>query len=66
MKLRVPKHAKPGECAVTPEELAAHAEGLVCLTGGNDGPLGRGMKRRGDGERRENRVELAVVAGSIW
>src|SRR6185295_12028569 len=22
MKLRVPKHAKPGECAVTPDELA--------------------------------------------
>src|SRR2546427_426742 len=39
MKLRVPKHAKPGECAVTPEELAAHAEGLICLTGEVDGPL---------------------------
>src|SRR5260221_11447569 len=24
MKLRVPKHAKPGQCAVTPYELAAH------------------------------------------
>jgi error-prone DNA polymerase len=39
MKLRVPKHAKPGECAVTPDELAAHAEGLICLTGIDDGPL---------------------------
>src|SRR2546422_2737825 len=39
MKLRVPKHAKPGECAVSPDELAEHAEGLICLTGGNDGPL---------------------------
>jgi len=39
MKLRVPKHAKPGECAVTPEELAAHADGLICLTGAADGPL---------------------------
>src|SRR5262244_2362641 len=27
MKLRVPKHAKPGECVVTPEELAAYAKG---------------------------------------
>ena len=26
---------------VTMEELAAHAEGLICLTGGPDGPLGR-------------------------
>ena len=41
MKLRVPKHAKPGECAVTPEELAAHAEGLICLTGSGDGPLAK-------------------------
>jgi error-prone DNA polymerase len=47
MKLRVPKHAKPGECAVTPDELAAHAEGLICLTGGDDGPL-----NEGDGETR--------------
>jgi error-prone DNA polymerase len=27
MKMRVPKHAKPGECVVTSEELAAHADG---------------------------------------
>lgn len=39
MKLRVPKHAKPGECVATPDELAAHAEGLVCLTGEVDGPI---------------------------
>ncbi|MGQ0762420.1 MAG: DNA polymerase III subunit alpha [Acidobacteriota bacterium] len=39
MKMRVPKHAKPGECAVTLEEVAAHADGLVCLTGAKDGPL---------------------------
>jgi error-prone DNA polymerase len=40
MKLRVPKHAKPGECAVTTDELQAHAQGLICLTGGDHGPLG--------------------------
>src|SRR5215204_3518826 len=39
MKLHVPKHAKPGECVVTSDELAAHATGLVCLTGGFDGPI---------------------------
>jgi error-prone DNA polymerase len=43
MKMRVPKHAKPGECAVSVEELAAHAEGLVCLTGGGDGPLANSL-----------------------
>ena len=36
MKLRVPKHARPGECAVTPQELTAHVEGLICLTGRED------------------------------
>jgi error-prone DNA polymerase len=39
MKLRVPKHAKPGECAVSLDELAEYADGLVCLTGDQDGPL---------------------------
>jgi error-prone DNA polymerase len=39
MKLRVPKHAKPGECVATAEELAAHAKGLICLTGSFDGPI---------------------------
>ena len=43
MKLRVPKHAKPGQCVVTPEELAGHAEGLVCLTGSIDGPIAKAI-----------------------
>jgi error-prone DNA polymerase len=46
MKMRVPKHAKPGECAVTPDELAEYAEGLVCLTGGHDGPLAKALHHR--------------------
>ncbi|HJZ80042.1 MAG TPA: error-prone DNA polymerase [Pyrinomonadaceae bacterium] len=46
MKLRVPKHAKPGECAVTPDELAEYAEGLVCLTGDIDGPLAEHFHHR--------------------
>ena len=46
MKLRVPKHAKPGECAVTTDELAAYAEGLVCLTGAHDGPLAKAFHHR--------------------
>ena len=46
MKLRVPKHAKPGECSVTLDELAVHAEGLVCLTGEADGPLAGAFNQR--------------------
>src|SRR4029079_14243452 len=45
MKLRVPEHAKEGECVVTPEELAAHAEGLICLTGSVDGPIAKSIDR---------------------
>ena len=39
IKLRAPKHAKPGEVRATLDELAQHSEGLSCLTGGDDGPL---------------------------
>src|SRR5215831_18482392 len=46
MKLRVLKHAKPGECAVTLDELAAYAEGCVCLTGDSEGPLAGAIHRR--------------------
>jgi error-prone DNA polymerase len=53
MKLRVPKHAKPGECVVTSEELAAHAGGLICLTGGFDGPIAAVLSPR-DAENTNN------------
>src|SRR5215216_4583850 len=46
MKLRVPKNAERGECVVTSDELAAHAAGLVCLTGGFDGPIARAIHAR--------------------
>ena len=57
MKLRVPKHAKAGECAVTPAELTAHAEGLVCLTGGEDGPVANAMRSCGDAAKMASTVE---------
>jgi error-prone DNA polymerase len=50
MKMRVPKHSKPGECAITADELAAHAEGLICLTGGDDGPLNLNGETQGRGD----------------
>jgi error-prone DNA polymerase len=46
MKLRVPKHAKLGECVVTSDELAEHAAGLICLTGGFDGPIASAINPR--------------------
>jgi len=54
MKLRVPKHAKPGECAVTPDELAEHAEGLICLTGDSEGPLAQNIHHTDTEEHRDS------------
>src|SRR5580698_6479317 len=39
-KLRTAKHPKPGqEAAATPDEIAEFAEGMICLTGDDEGPL---------------------------
>jgi error-prone DNA polymerase len=43
MKLR----AKKGEGSVQAEEVAEHAEGLVCLSGGEEGPLAHALMRGG-------------------
>jgi error-prone DNA polymerase len=43
MKLR----AKKGEGSVRAEEVEEHAEGLVCLTGGADGPLATALQQGG-------------------
>src|SRR5216684_2751603 len=63
MKLRVPKHAKPGECVVTPDELSEHADGLVCLTGGNDGPLAQSINHRGHRGAQETAERLIDIFG---
>ncbi|MGD1070193.1 MAG: error-prone DNA polymerase [Bryobacteraceae bacterium] len=45
MKLRAgTKNPKPGhEAAATQEDFTEFAEGLICLTGGDEGPLARGI-----------------------
>jgi error-prone DNA polymerase len=53
MKLR----AKKGEGAVTEEELAEHAEGLVCLTGDAEGPLAAALQ--GDFLNSDREVQTA-------
>src|SRR5205085_4399280 len=63
MKMRVPKHAKPGECTVTPNELAEHAEGLVCLTGGSDGLLAKDFHHKGHRGAQRNAEWLIDVFG---
>src|SRR5256885_2491763 len=63
MKLRVPKHAKPGECAVTRDELAEYAEGLICLTGDNDGPIAKTLNHRGHREAERTTEQLIEIFG---
>jgi len=58
MKLRVPKHAKPGECAATEDELREHAEGLVCLTGDEYGPLAAALEMVGP--KKANAASIAT------
>src|ERR1700694_451346 len=65
MKLRVHKHATPGECAATFDELAAHAEGLICLTGAEDGPLSKAFHRR-DAESAEEAQRTAECLVDIF
>ncbi|HEV2023030.1 MAG TPA: error-prone DNA polymerase [Terriglobales bacterium] len=60
MKLRVPKH---GECVATAEELAGHARGLICLSGGGDGPLAAALDRGGLEEGRRCLQELEEIFG---
>ena len=68
MKLRVPKHAKPGECAVTTDELAEYAAGLVCLTGGIEGPVAACINHRDteDAQRITERLVDIFGQGNVY
>src|SRR5438874_5979071 len=55
MKLR----SKKNEGAVYEEELSQHAKGLICLTGGDDGPLAHAL-RNGGIEAARNSVERLI------
>jgi len=59
MKLR----AKKGEGAVTQQELEEHAEGLICLTGGGEGPLATALQRGGMEEARRALDQLIGIFG---
>ncbi|MGO9125086.1 MAG: DNA polymerase III subunit alpha [Terriglobales bacterium] len=59
MKLRAAK----GEGAVHEEELQEHAEGLICLTGGHDGPLALALASGGMEAARSCIACLARIFG---
>jgi error-prone DNA polymerase len=59
MKLR----AKKGEGAVLPQELEEHAQGLICLTGGAEGPLAAALQQGGIDEARRQVDHLIAIFG---
>jgi error-prone DNA polymerase len=59
MKLR----AKKGEGAVQKEELEEHADGLICLTGGADGPLAAALRRGGIEEAGKQVEQMIGIFG---
>jgi error-prone DNA polymerase len=59
MKLR----AKKGKGAVREEELEEHANGLICLTGGADGPLDAALQHGGIEEARKQVEQLVGLFG---
>src|SRR5438128_8136748 len=59
MKLR----AKKDEGAVREDELREHAAGLVCLTGGDNGPLSLALARDDNTEARQSVECLADIFG---
>ncbi len=59
MKLR----AKKGEGAVQKEELEEHAHGLICLTGGVEGPLAAALHHGGIEEARRQIEQLVGIFG---
>src|SRR5580692_9964163 len=60
MKLR----ANKGEGVVCAEELEEHAGGLICLTGGADGPLAAALQQGGMEEARRRVDQLIGIFGS--
>ncbi len=59
MKLR----SKKGEGAVRKDELLEHAEGLICLTGGDDGPLAMALAHGGAEAARKCLEQLVFIFG---
>ncbi len=59
MKLR----AKKGEGAVTAEELEEHAGGLICLTGGDEGPLATTLRQNNPDQARRQLDQLTGIFG---
>ena len=63
MKARGPKDAPAEVIAAQEADLQEHARGLICLTGGDDGPLAEALRRGGVEEGRREVERLARIFG---
>jgi error-prone DNA polymerase len=57
------REAKKGNGAATFDDLSEYASGLVCLTGGDEGPLAAALARGGEATGRETVERLARIFG---
>src|SRR5260370_6093103 len=62
------REKEKGEGFTTPEEIAGFTDGLICLTGGDDGPLAAAVKRAGtEGGRKETEVLVSLFGhGNVY
>ncbi len=63
MKARGPKDAPAEAIAAQEADLQEHARGLICLTGGDDGPLAEALRRGGVEEGKREVERLARIFG---
>ncbi len=63
MKARGPKDAPAEVIAATESDLAEHAHGLICLTGGDEGPLEQALRRGGVEEGKRELERLTRIFG---
>jgi error-prone DNA polymerase len=63
MKMRGPKDAPPEMIAAREDDLREYAAGLICLTGGDDGPLAAALAAGGMEEARRESERLVSIFG---
>jgi len=57
------REATKGDGAATSDDLSEYASGLVCLTGGDEGPLAAALARGGEAAGRESVEQLVRIFG---
>ncbi len=63
MKMRGPKDADPAVIAATEHDLVEHRDGLICLTGSDEGPLAQALRRGGREAARCELERLIAIFG---